>query len=89
MGAGSSATTSFVKNIFCEADGSPSFGRVGSFISLIAVIGWVTHVVLATHAVPSLDGPGMFISAPYGINKVTTMLGNFSGSANASQIKGS
>lgn len=61
---------SFFKTIFSEDNGNGSWARVGSFISLVAVICWVTHCVLHNHAVPDLTGPGIFISTPYGANLI-------------------
>ena len=62
----------FFKRVFSEADGTPSFSRVGSGILIGFTCGWVTAVVHFTHAIPdvaTLAGLGALIGVPYGLNK--------------------
>ena len=66
----------FLKGVFSESDGTPSYGRLSSGAITLFTCAWVTHVVLKTHAIPDLGGPAMFVGvgsgAQYGVNKVVT-----------------
>jgi hypothetical protein len=64
----------FLKSVFSEADGTGSCSRILSAVFSLAVIGWVTHIVLKTHAIPPLGDATTLIAAPYGINKVATKI---------------
>lgn len=66
--------TQKVWSIFCESDGTPSFGRVGSFIALIAAVVWGSYFLFKNHVMPPLSEVTEFVSAPYLTNKVTTKL---------------
>ena len=59
----------FWKWVFCETDGTPSFARVSTAVTLAFVLGWITAIVRSSHAIPELGGPTMFLSALYGVNK--------------------
>ena len=58
----------FLRSVFSESDGTGSWSRIASCVALIAVVGWVTYIIVSTKAIPSLDGPISFIAAPYAIN---------------------
>jgi hypothetical protein len=62
---------------FAEPDGTASFGRIGSALSLLAVIAWVCYLVYHNHMLPDLGGPSVFVGAPYAINKTATAFGKF------------
>lgn len=61
-------------SVFCEDDGNGSYSRVVGFLSFLVAGGWVTHVVLHTHALPDNMGvTSVFLSAgngPYLVNKI-------------------
>lgn len=63
-----------VWSVFCEDDGHGSWSRIGGCVSLLAVLAWVTHVVLHTHAIPeNIDLTATFLTAtngPYLVNKL-------------------
>lgn len=69
-------TGQFFKGVFSESDGTPSFGRVQTFIHGVFGCGWVTSFVMHNHfALPdsiTLAGILAFIMGPYGTNKVAT-----------------
>lgn len=76
----------FLRGVFSEPDGSPSYSRLTSGAITIFTCAWVTHVVLKTHAIPDLGGPTTFIAGgtgvQYGLNKVSTAITKFSGNSN-------
>lgn len=72
----------FVKSVFSESDGTGSWGRIGSFAALLAVIGWVTHIVIYTHTIPDLTGSTAFVGTPYLINKGHNAVTNIMGKGN-------
>ena len=69
----------FVRSIFSEADGTGSWGRVGSGLIVLFTLAWVTYVVCKTHLLPELGGPLAFMtggsSSLYGVNKLITAFG--------------
>lgn len=70
----------FWRGILREEDGTPSYARTGSFLLLLGVLAWVSHIVLKTHSIPDLTGPSWFFtggtSSLYGINKGAAMVKN-------------
>ena len=54
----------FLKQLFSDQPGA-SFGRVATFISLVAAIVWVTRVVWKTNAIPPLDGVTFWAASFY------------------------
>lgn len=64
------SSPSFVRGMFLDDDGAPSFSRVASGISLVCSVIWVTSLVIATHQLPDLTGLSLYISAFYGANRV-------------------
>jgi hypothetical protein len=69
----------FIKEIFNEENGKTSFARIGSFLSLLAGVGWVSYLVYKNHVLPDLSGISLFIGVPYGTNKFTNFIGQFTG----------
>jgi hypothetical protein len=66
----------FLRSVFSESDGTGSWSRFGAFLSLSAVIGWVSMVVHHTHAIPDVGGLAFFLTAtnaPYGVNLISKM----------------
>ena len=55
-----------------------SWGRIASSVALLAVIVWVSYLVLKNHQLPALAEAAGFISAPYASNKITTAIQSFS-----------
>ena len=68
----------FLKQLFSDQPGV-SFGRMATFISLLAAIAWVTRVVWQTNAIPALDGITLFVVSFYAggklIGKAAEVLG--------------
>lgn len=68
----------FFKGLLREEDGTPSFARTGCLFLLLAVIAWVTHVVIKMHALPDFSGIGVFLTqgllSLYGVNKGMTSI---------------
>lgn len=58
----------FLQQLFSES-GEASFSRVGTFLALTCSCAWVTRIVWATNALPSLDGLTLFISSLYALGK--------------------
>jgi len=69
--------SSFVQEIFNEENGKTSFARIGSFISLLAGIAWVSFLVYKNHVLPDLSGVSLFIGVPYGTNKFSSVVSQF------------
>ncbi len=65
-----SSVFAFIKGTFSDDDGAPSFSRCASGLILVAGIGWVTHLVLHNHTLPDLGGLTLFITSPYGVNRL-------------------
>lgn len=71
----------FWRSVFSESDGSGSFSRIASGLHSVAGLGWITHVVAHTHAIPDptvLVGVAAFVTAPYAANKVSNAVSSFS-----------
>lgn len=60
---------SYLKTLFSES-GEASFGRVGAFLALVAVIAWGSWIVYREKAMPPLEGPTFFITSLYGTSKL-------------------
>lgn len=72
------------KKLFREIHEEPgtgilSWGRCASSIALFACIGWVSYLLHKNAALPGLVDVTGFVLGPYGANKVTTAISNFSG----------
>jgi hypothetical protein len=63
----------FLRGIFCEEDGSPSFSRLATGFMLAFELGWVTDIVIRTHALPDFAGLALFIGTLYGTNRLAGM----------------
>jgi hypothetical protein len=61
-------------------NGTLSWGRCASSLSLVSGIIWVSHILVHTHGLPALDGVTAFTLAPYASNKITTAAQSFSNS---------
>jgi len=72
----------FLRSVFSE-QGQGSYSRCAAGAIVLATLGWVTHVVWRTHALPDLTGPAAFIAtghaSTYGINKASDIIGAFKG----------
>ncbi len=68
----------FIKKLFSES-GEASFGRICSFLCLIAGIAWASYIVCKNAVIPDLTGVIAFISAPYTIGKINETVQKFSG----------
>lgn len=66
----------FLKGVFSEADGTPSFSRIATAILVGFACGWVTHIVWHKHEMPDLLGLSAFITVLYGVNKIGVGLAN-------------
>ena len=58
--------------------GTLSWGRVASSLFAVAAIVWVSRLLYLNHAMPSLKDMTEFVLAPYGANKVSTVVQAFS-----------
>ncbi len=66
----------FIRGIFSEESGLPSFGRVMSFIHGIFGLGWLTVYVWFHHIVPdaaTLSGVLAYVLGPYAVNKTAAV----------------
>lgn len=73
----------FWKGLLRESDGTPSTSRLGSLVTLIAALVWISYLVFKTHAVPDVSGFEHFVvgvvASLYGVNKVSTTIGQVFG----------
>lgn len=77
--AGVTKITTFVKQSLSEQDGLPSMSRLTAFTVTVAVIAWVTYVVIHTGALPDLTSAGLFLAGGHGgyvANKMSEAIGN-------------
>ena len=78
----------FVKSVFSE-EGQGSYSRCASAAITLSVIGWISHVVFKTHAIPDLTGPSAFITAGVGshylVNKAPDIIDSVKGNGHDSQ----
>jgi len=82
----------FWRSVFSEADGTGSWSRVSSAMTLVASLVWVSYVVLHTKAIPSLDGVALFIgtgNVSYVANKVSTAIAANKGTSSSTTITSS
>lgn len=70
----------WTKQVFSEANGHGSFGRVSAAAIVAFTLFWITFLVIKTHTMPDLAGPTLFLSsgstATYGANKVADAIKN-------------
>jgi hypothetical protein len=67
----------FLSSTFSEADGSASASRVLAGSTVLATLGWITYLVIKTHALPDLGGASMFVASGfsgYGVNKLSSAI---------------
>lgn len=57
----------FWRGVFSDGD-QPSFSRVASGAVVFFALGWVTHIVWRSHALPDFGGLALFIGTLYGLN---------------------
>ena len=73
----------FCRSVLSEADGTGSWSRCGSLLIVLATLGWVTHVVWRTHAIPDLGGATAFMTTGagtlYGTNKLGSIVSAITG----------
>jgi hypothetical protein len=69
----------FLRGLFSEDNGVPSFSRIASGLIILSVLVWVTFIVIRDWKMPDLSGAAMFLSgsigALYSVNKVATAIG--------------
>lgn len=61
-----------LKEVLSE-NGVGSYSRYTGFAIVMATIGWVSYLVIRTHALPDLSGPALFIASgqsSYGLNQM-------------------
>ena len=68
------AATNFLRGIFLDDDGAPSFSRVFTAIMIAFTLGWVTRIVWTTNALPDLLGAAAFCTAVYGAGKLANAM---------------
>lgn len=67
----------FLKTAISEQDGLGSASRITALLTTIAVIGWITYVVIHTGLLPDLTSASYFLAAGHGgyaANKVSSLL---------------
>jgi hypothetical protein len=73
----------FFRSVLSESDGTGSWSRCGSLLIVLFTLGWVTHVVCKTHAIPDLGGATGFMTvgtgALYGTNKLSSIVSAVTG----------
>ncbi len=60
--------TEWVKRLFSASD-EASFSRFAAFLALLAVIVWVSYLVLKKQAMPDMTGPIGFPATMYFLGK--------------------
>ena len=74
---------SFLKSVLSESDGTGSWTRLGSCLIVLSTLGWITHVVWKTHAIPDLGGATAFMTTGsgvmYGTNKLSSVVSAITG----------
>ena len=66
------------REMFGDSKGIISLGHVLTAVFGVAAVVWISHILIVTHALPSLDGITTFVLAPYGTNKLTNTVQAFS-----------
>jgi hypothetical protein len=64
----------FWRGVFSDGD-TPSFSRVATGFVVAFSLGWVSHIVWRTHALPDFTGLALFVGTLYGLNRVTAAFG--------------
>lgn len=67
----------FLKTALSEQDGLGSASRITAFLTTVAVISWVTYVVIHTGTLPDLTSASYFLAAGaggYAANKVSSII---------------
>lgn len=77
----------FLRGVFSEPDGTPSFSRISSAIVIICAIAWVTFVVVTKFVIPELAGLAALVGSLYGANKIGNAIGGFMGKRTEQQAK--
>jgi hypothetical protein len=60
----------FIRGVFSEPDGTPSFSRIASGFLVLCAIGWISYIVLTKFVVPEIGGLAALICGLYGANKI-------------------
>jgi hypothetical protein len=71
---------SWLREVFSESiPGQPSgsVSRVITFMFAVASVIWISYIVHATKAFPSLWDVAMFVSSPYLVNQGKAMVAEF------------
>jgi hypothetical protein len=63
-----------IRRSFTDAADKPSFTRMTSFIALLAVIAWQTHVVWKTGVAPTMIDCVIFIGAMFSIDRLPEII---------------
>ncbi len=69
---------SFLRGVFSEGDGTPSFARVACIPTILTACCSILFLVFKNHAAPDaliLGAYAVFAVAPYGTNKVVAAFG--------------
>jgi len=72
---------SFWREVFSD-NGVPSFSNVGTFVLILAVIGWDTYLVVTKGALPNLTEQALFIPLLYAVKKAAVTVSGFNGRDN-------
>jgi hypothetical protein len=61
-------------------DGGLSWGRVGSSVTLLASVYWISAVFIKTHHLDGVDFKSIaaYVTGPYAANKISTAIQSYS-----------
>jgi len=77
----------FIRQMFSASDAA-SWGRLSSAVTLLAVVGWVTYLVVTNHVLPDLAGSAVLVGTPYGISKAGETVQKLKNGSNGSNEDG-
>jgi hypothetical protein len=64
----------WIYGIWSEADGTASWGHIGSTVALLAVVGWISYLIFKTHVMPGLGDSAVFVGTPFTIGKAASTI---------------
>ena len=69
----------YIRGLFSEDDGKPSFSRVCTFIILVCLLSWDTYMVIIKQTIPDLGGQALFLPILYAVNKASAVATDIAG----------
>ena len=80
-GLGDTFMPAWLREVFSNSD-KGSTSRLISFLLALAAVGWVTHIVLKTHALPDFSGLTLLVTSPYAAGKINETIQKRNGNGN-------